>query len=265
LQRAYSRLLQNEKMAAVGQLAAGVAHEINNPIGFVTSNLQTLRKYVGRFLEMLAFSRGTIAAQLPDPEIFHRKWRELKLDFVSTDVPELLRQSLEGTERVKQIVADLKGFSHVDESERSSIDINHELERTLGIIARTLPEQADVVKDFQPLPNLVGNGSLLCQAFMNIILNAAQARPKGLCLTIGTRYQSGRARIVFADNGPGIAAEIRGRIFEPFFTTRDVGQGTGMGLTVAYDIITTMGGEIEVVCPDAGGSVFTITLPLQEK
>ena len=264
LKRAYNRLLQSEKMAAVGQLAAGVAHEINNPVGFVTSNLQTLRKYVSRFTEMLAVSREILNGQPPASETFNRKWRELKLDFVTGDVEELLRQSLEGTERVKRIVADLKGFSHIDESELSPLNINRELERTLKIMARAFPGESEIIKDFHPLPNLIGNGSLLCQAFMNIILNAVQAQPQTLQLTIETRYQDGQVRITFSDNGPGIPTEIRNRIFEPFFTTRDVGQGTGMGLAVTYDIVTSMGGTIDVTCPEAGGAVFSIALPLQE-
>ena len=256
LKRAYVRLIQQEKMASIGQLAAGVAHEINNPLGFILSNLHSLSKYMVRITSILAYYRGLGDAAGGE------KWRELKLDFVLDDLKELLDQSVSGAERVKKIVADLKGFSHVDDLGEGMIDLNGEIERTLDVLAHEIPPGAGIVKKFGPLPSFRGNGAPLCQVFLNLLRNAFQARPEGLELTIATVHEEGTIRLGFADNGPGVAEDILGRIFEPFFTTRDVGQGTGLGLTVAYDIVSGLGGTIEVANRKEGGAFFLIKLPV---
>ena len=255
LKRAYARLLQQEKMASVGQLAAGVAHEINNPNGYVLSNLNTLRKYVARMTSMLEYYRGLHEAAGSE------KWRELKLDVVLGDVDELLDQSVSGAQKVKQIVSAFKGFSHVDDMGVSAVDINHEIDRTLGVLSGEMPRDTRIIKEFGVLPAFEGNGALLCQVFLNLFRNAFQARSEGLQLIITTEYEDDTLRIRFSDNGPGVPDEIHGRIFEPFFTTRDVGHGTGLGLTIAYDIVNGYGGTIEVENSKKGGAVFLIQLP----
>ncbi len=259
LKRLYAKMLAQEKMASVGQLAAGVAHEINNPLGFIASNLGTLEKYVGRFTEMLTFCRE---AGKGERELESR-WQALKLDFVLEDVPELLQQSRTGAERVKKIVADLKGFSHVDDAQVGPVAISEELERTLNVLSHEIPPGAVIRREFSLLPPVLASPALLCQAFVNILRNAFQARPQGLELTVRTEATPGEVRVIFADNGPGIAPEIRHRIFEPFFTTREVGQGMGMGLTVAWDIVSGCGGSIEVAGEPGQGAVFTLRLPLR--
>jgi two-component system, NtrC family, sensor kinase len=264
LKAAHCRLLQQDKMAGIGQLAAGIAHEINNPMGFITSNLKTLGKYVGRFRSMLDFYRTSIGEATSRQALLEsagNKWMELKLDVVSSDVSDLILQSLEGAERVAKIVSDLRGFSHVDDLEQRSVDLNSEIDRTLNVLTHEIAGEAGIVRDFGDLPGFVCNPALMCQVFLNLVLNAVQACPDGLRLVIGTRHDGENIKVVFADNGPGIPEEIRHRIFEPFYTTKEVGCGTGMGLTVAYDIISGYGGSISLDCPDGGGSVFTITLP----
>ena len=264
LERAHARLLQQEKMASVGQLAAGVAHEINNPLGFITSNLSTLSRYVERFRGMLDFCReGIESGRGFSVGDFHDRWRELRLDHVTRDVDELLAQSREGAERVKRIVADLKGFSHVDEAEEAEVDVNRELARTLNVLVHAIPAGTELATDYGTVPPLTCRPALLGQVFLSIILNACEARGEGLRLAISTGSEGGAIRIAIADNGPGIPEAIRQRIFEPFFTTKEVGKGTGMGLAVVYDVVGGLGGTVEAECPAGGGTCFTIILPVQ--
>lgn len=264
LENLYLRMMQQEKMAAVGQLAAGMAHEINNPLGFITSNLHTLEKYVNRLMSMLHYYRSSLAGTRRLDETREEallKWRELKLDFVSVDVAELLSQSIGGAERVSKIVNDLKGFAHMDDQQEAMTDLNAEIEMTLNVLSHDIPADAVITRDFRPLPAFRCNAGLICQAFLNIILNAIQSCKKNLRLKISTYCINDRISIVFSDNGPGIPPDIRKRIFEPFYTTRDVGSGMGMGLTVAYNGVRKYGGTIEVACP-GGGTDFTVTLPV---
>jgi two-component system, NtrC family, sensor kinase len=266
LKRAHARLLQQEKLASIGQLAAGVAHEINNPLGFIYSNLQTMDKYVARFMEMLDFYRSAIADSTGKEALLEssrRKSAELKLDLICADVFELIRQSLGGALRVKKIVSDLKAFSHVDEVGECQADLNAEIDKTINVLGHEMPAGTEIVRNYSPLPGFVCKPALLCQVFLNLLLNAIQSRRNGLWLVISTLLDGDTIRLSFADNGPGIPDEIKNRIFEPFYTTRDVGSGAGMGLTVAHDIISAYGGTIEVNCPEEGGSVFMITLPVK--
>jgi two-component system NtrC family sensor kinase len=268
LKLVYTRMLQQEKMASVGQLAAGMAHEINNPLSFVLSNLKSLEKYVGRFVELVHFYEEQTAG--PDQVRLQSAAREkrgsLKIDFILADLDELFTQTVSGAERVKKIVADLRGFSHIDTAGDVKLDINLELERTLSVLSSEIPADAEIVKKLGELPALSCKGPLLCQAFLNIIRNALQARPQGLKLLIRTeRDGHGRVRIVFEDNGPGIPQGVQRRIFEPFFTTRDVGSGMGMGLTVAYEVVTSCAGSIDVHSKEGQGAVFVITLPIDGK
>lgn len=267
LQQVYGRMLQQEKMASVGQLAAGVAHEINNPLGFVLSNLNTLEKYVGRFVELAGFYEQQADRPGYDElrSAAREKRRSLKMDFIQQDIGELIGQSIAGAERVKKIVGDLRGFSHVDDAGSGKVDINQEIERTLSVLSSEIPADADITTKAAKLPEVAGNGALLCQAFLNIIRNSLKARPRGLRLLIRTETDGRRVRVLFQDNGPGIPEEIQGRIFEPFFTTRDVGSGMGMGLAVAYDVVASCGGTISVHSKEGQGAIFALTLPVEGK
>ncbi len=267
LQKAYSRMLQQEKLAAVGGLAAGMAHEINNPNGFVRSNLGTLNRYVDRMKEMLNHYQLLIANNTPLQQLreeTEQRRRTLKLEFVFLDTAALLEQSIAGVDRIARIVADLKAFSHVDETGDSDADLNTELERTLSVLAPQLPPGTSIVRDLQPLPLFGCHAGLLSQAFLNIIVNAIQSRVDGLELRLSSRCEDDEVVIRIADNGCGIPDHNLPRIFEPFFTTRDVGHGTGMGLTVAREIVRGAGGNIEIDSVEGLGTTATMRLPLRK-
>ncbi|NVN98620.1 MAG: histidine kinase [Geobacteraceae bacterium] len=253
---AHARLLQQEKLASIGQLAAGVAHEINNPVGFINSNLSTLKKYVSRLIEMVDWYQQQTASDEKLSDLAGSKQDELKIAMVKGDVWDLLEQSLAGAERVRRIVADLKGVSHVDEIEGQSFDLKLEVERTLSVVKAQLPFDTVIKCDLSPTPPVTGNGALFCQALFNMIQNSAQAAPSGLILQLKSFCDGARVYFSIADNGHGVPEEIRGRIFDPFFTTRDVGGGTGMGLAVVYDIVKQCNGTITVRESAAGGALF---------
>jgi len=265
LQKAYGRMLQQEKLAAVGSLAAGMAHEINNPNGFVRSNLTTLRKYVERMKEMLNNYQLMIAGNTPLQQLreeTEQLRRTLKLDVIFLDTAALLEQSLEGTDRIARIITDLKAFSHVDETGDSDADLNMELKRVLAVLGSQIPPETVVVQELQPLPPFGCNSGLLSQAFLNVIQNAIQSRSEGLQLKIASECKDNEIVIRIVDNGCGIPAANITRVFEPFFTTREVGCGTGMGLTVAREIVRGVGGNIEIYSLEGSGTTVTIHVPL---
>ncbi|MBU0676027.1 MAG: histidine kinase [Proteobacteria bacterium] len=267
LKQAHTILLQQEKMAAIGQLAAGVAHEINNPLGFIASNLNSLKKYSERFIEMIALYRQTIGKlSLPRETAveFDDTWRKLKMDFIIADTEELLIQSLDGCKRVTKIVADLKAFSHIDDGGIVVIDINTELERILNVLSHWIPADAVIQKKFADLPGYPCDAAAVSQVFLNIIQNAIQTRESGLQLDLETIHDRNKIKVIISDNGPGMAPEVVKRIFDPFFTTREVGKGTGMGLATAYETMQSLGGRIEVDSKPGCGSIFIITFPVSE-
>ena len=264
LNRAYAALLQKEKLAAIGGLAAGMAHEINNPIGFVISNLHTLTKYGSKLKDMLEFYRLTCEPAIPEhlAKQAESRWSGLKIGFVLSDIDELVQQSLSGAGRVQKLVADMKGFSHVDETGPASTDINLELEQILTVLQHEIRQDMVIARNFGIVPKVRLNSALLSQAFMQIIQNSIQLNTPRLTLELTTCQQGENVLVTIADNGPGIPPAIRNRIFEPFFTTKDVGAGTGMGLTLAQQAIAVCGGTISVTCPPDGGTLFTVTVPI---
>jgi len=260
LQAAQSQMLQREKMASVGQLAAGVAHEINNPVGFVTSNLATLARYIDRLTEFIA--RQDRAVGSDQREELQAARKELKIDYISEDARDLIRESLDGTDRVSAIVRGLKSFSRVDEARLQAADINECLEATLNIVWNELKYKASVTKEYGDLPRTVCNPQQLNQVFMNFLVNAAQAIDKQGEIRISTRQTGNMILVSFADTGCGIAPENLSRIFEPFFTTKEIGKGTGLGLSISYDIIKKHGGDIEVESEPGCGTTFTVKIPV---
>ncbi|MCK5226840.1 MAG: GHKL domain-containing protein, partial [Desulfobulbaceae bacterium] len=272
LQKAYTelkqtqgRLLQQEKMASIGQLAAGVAHEINNPVGFITSNLGSLKKYTGRLDEFIALQEEALTAcrDMELTESLAEQRKKMKLDFILEDIVDLIKDSLDGCERVKKIVRDLKGFSRVDQAERKFADIQECMETTLNIVWNELKYKTTIEKDYGEIEPIACYPQQLNQVFMNLLVNAAGAIEKEGTIFIKTWQDDAFIYTSIADTGRGISPEHLNRIFEPFFTTKEVGKGTGLGLSIVYDIITkNHGGDITVESEIGKGTTFTVKLPI---
>ena len=268
LKSTQSQLLQQEKMASIGQLAAGVAHEINNPMGFITSNLGALGKYTERFTSFAAAVDEELTASDVTPELRERLLatkNKLKIDFMLEDIPSLLAETLNGAERVKKIVQDLKSFSRIDSAEYAVVDLNQCMESTITIIGNDLNPEVRLTTEFGKIPAITCRPQQLNQVFMNILQNAAQAITGEGDIRVRTAGDNGHVSVEIADNGCGIAPEHLTRIFEPFFTTRPVGKGAGLGLSIAYDIVKKHGGEISVESEPGKGSTFTVVLPVDGK
>lgn len=264
LKATQSRILQQEKMASIGQLAAGVAHEINNPIGFVTSNLGTLGKYIDRIAEFLAAQSAVVLACAHSEAVngLTEKRNGLKIDFILSDAKKLIAESLDGAERVRTIVQNLKNFSHVDQAEVKAADINECIESTLNIVWNELKYKASVKKEYGALPLTKCIPQQLNQVFMNLLVNAGQALEKQGEITIRTWAADGSIFVSISDTGCGIPEENLNRIFEPFFTTKPVGKGTGLGLSITYDIIKKHNGDISVSSEIGKGTTFTVRIPV---
>lgn len=255
LVEAQNQLLQSEKMASIGQLAAGVAHEINNPIGFINSNLGTLQRYVDDLLRLVDAYDG-------DVDDGRKVAKEIDLAFLRQDIVSLVGESRDGVMRVKRIVQDLREFSHVDEAEWQWTAINKGLESTLNVVWNEVKYKAEVVKEYGDLPEVYCLPHQLNQVFMNLLVNAAQAIEGRGVITLRTRQEGEGVQIEVADTGKGIPAEILPRIFDPFFTTKPVGKGTGLGLSLAYGIVEKHKGRIEVESEEGKGATFRVWLPL---
>jgi two-component system, NtrC family, sensor kinase len=265
LEEAQNQLLQSEKMASIGQLAAGVAHEINNPIGFVNSNLGSLRRYVEALLALVA-AYGRHRDELQDAELADLE-QAADLDYIAEDLPALLRESEEGLLRVKKIVQDLKDFSRVDSADWQDADINAGLESTLNVVMNEVKYRADVERRYGQLPPVRCLAGQLNQVFMNLIVNAAHAieGKRGLIvLSSGCEARQGAEGIwvEVRDNGQGMSPEVQRRIFEPFFTTKPVGQGTGLGLSLSFSIVQKHGGRIELQSEPGVGTRFRVWVPV---
>ena len=270
-----SQLFQNEKMASIGQLAAGVAHEINNPVGFVNSNLHTLGGYqkdmqqlITCYQELLAHVKSSAADAggellLQKIRTIERLEAEMDLDFILADSPQLIHESQEGTERIKKIVLDLKDFAHPGSERIQLIDINKSIESTLNIVWNELKYNATVIKEFGQISQISGYPQQLNQVFMNLLVNAAQAMKEKGEIKIQTRQTDGKVEIMIGDTGCGIPEENLKKIFDPFFTTKPVGKGTGLGLNVSFNIIKKHHGTIHVTSKLAQGTTFTIRLPVE--
>ncbi len=242
LRDAQEQLMQAEKLKSLGQLVAGVAHELNNPIGFVHANIQLIDEYVRKITgpdaspEQIARSRDALA--------------------------KLLSRSREGTERVKQIVDDLRTFSRMDQADLQEADLHEELDRTVGLMEPGAKDRITIVKDYGDLPRVRCYPGQLNQVFLNLLVNASDAIEGCGTITIRTRPVHGGVRLEFSDDGPGIPADIVGSIFDPFFTTKPVGEGTGLGLSLSHGIAERHGGHLSVESEEGRGTTFVLELPL---
>ncbi|WP_172600046.1 ATP-binding protein [Sulfuricystis multivorans] len=260
------QLVHAEKMASIGQLAAGVAHELNNPIGFVNSNLNTLETYLADLFAIAdAYAQAELAYGMESPP-FERA-RQLKeekdYDFLRNDILALLHESKEGLSRVARIVRDLKDFSHAGNTAMQWADLHAGLESTLNIVWNELKYKCTVTKRYGELPPVWCDISQLNQVFMNLLVNAGHAIAEKGEITIATGREGDKVFVAISDTGSGIAPENLKRIFDPFFTTKPVGKGTGLGLSLAYGIVQKHRGNIEVKSELGKGSTFTVWLPIE--
>lgn len=263
------RLVQSEKMSAIGQLAAGVAHEINNPVGFVNSNLGTLKQYVEHLLNFVKLYEENIDNTQSETfrEILRAFKEDIDYDFLKDDILDLLNESTDGLNRVKRIVQDMKVFLHVDKGDWEESDINEILDGTVNVVWHEIKYKAELVRNYdKSLPRIKCLPAKLSQVFMNILVNACQAietTPGKLILeTKISSDNENQLEISITDNGKGMPENVIKHVFEPFYTTKAVGKGTGLGLSLSYEIIQHHGGDILVESEVGKGTKFTVILPI---
>ena len=266
LEEAQFQLLQSEKLASIGQLAAGVAHEINNPIGFINSNLGTLGGYVESLLAIDAAYTSAQRALEPSVQLAFESVNALKTEsdhaFMVEDLRQLIKESRDGLERVKTIVRDLKDFARVGSAEWAWADIHQGLESTLNIVWNELKYKATVEREYGTLPQVHCIPSQLNQVFMNLLVNAAHAIEGQGVIRVRTGWNDQQVWVEVIDTGVGIPPENINRIFDPFFTTKALGKGTGLGLSLAWGIVQRHRGTIEVESQPGKGSTFRVVLPI---
>lgn len=256
-------MLQQDKMASIGQLAAGVAHEINNPMGFIISNLGTLREYTGSILGFIEECDLLLTDTHELKQQFEKLYASHDLQFITTDIGDLLQESLEGADRVKHIVLDLKDFARVDDATVKATDLNQCVNSTINIVRNEIKYVAELNLDLGSIPPVMCNPQQINQVITNLLVNAAQAIEGHGSVAVTTRFDSRYVVLTVSDTGKGMSSETVKRIFEPFFTTKPVGQGTGLGLTISYDMVRKNGGEISVESELGKGTTFTVKLPVQ--
>lgn len=265
---AHTKVVQSEKLASIGQLAAGVAHEINNPIGFVNSNLGTLNTYVKDLLGMLdAMTQSVEPLLAGNPSIkkhMDEITRSIDLNFLRQDIGELIAESIEGTARVRRIVQDLRDFSRTGSDSWEWADLHAGLESTLNVVWNEIKYKSEVIRELGTLPKVECHPSQINQVFMNLLVNASQAMSEHGRITLRSGCSEEQVWVSVTDDGKGIPEDMLARIFDPFFTTKPVGQGTGLGLSVSYGIIDKHGGRIDAKSQLGAGSTFTVWLPIHQ-
>lgn len=264
------QLLLSEKMASIGQLAAGVAHEINNPMGFIFSNLSNLGEYVDGITALLgvyeklenAIRSAKVEGLQDELDELEDNKKRIEIDYLMEDIRDLIQESCGGAERVQNIVLNLKEFSHSGRDEKSLANLNDGLESTISIVWNELKYKVTLDKEYGDIPNILCFPQEINQVFMNLLVNAGHAIEDSGEIKVRTYEEREYVCIDIADTGKGMSPEIQRRIFEPFFTTKDVGEGTGLGLSMGYQIIVDKhGGQLIVESTEGSGTTFTIKLP----
>ena len=258
------KILQQEKMASIGQLAAGVAHELNNPMSFISSNLGTLNKYANRLIDFIGVQSEEIKSLKNAASVrkVNKKRKELKLDEIIGDINVMIKESLDGAERVRNIVYELNCFSRMDEEEYKNADINECIESAITIVWNELKYRSTLEKDYGKLPRIKCYPRQINQIFVNLLINAVQSIAKQGTIRIKTWHEDGSVWMEVSDTGRGMPRENLVKIFEPFFTTKDAGKGTGLGLSITYEIVQRHKGEITVKSKLGKGTTFTIRIPV---
>lgn len=259
IERANDNLIRSEKLAGIGQLAAGVAHEINNPVGYVFSNLKTLGDYVADLLKII-----DAVDEVQSIEEIKRLKRNLDYAYMRNDVNALIAESGEGIDRVKKIIAALQDFCHIDSESFSLADLHRSLNTTLSVAANEIKYKAVVRKEYGNLPEIQCNASQINQVILNLLVNAANAIDREGIITVRTCKAEGNVWFEVEDTGKGIAPAHMNRLFEPFFTTKPVGEGTGLGLALSYNIIQKHHGRIEVFSEVGNGTRIRVWLPIAQ-
>ncbi len=272
LQNTQSQLVNQEKMASLGQLTAGIAHEINNPINFVSSNIAPLKRDIKDIMEVINFYRETGEKEFSTLSMKEAKKLEedLELDYVLDEVDQLLRGMEDGAKRTVEIVKGLRLFSRVDEQDVKKVDIHDGINSTIILLNSSIPGKIRIARDFGELPLVECLAGKINQVFMNIINNAVHALADHLDtikdpkIEIRTKAFLDHVLVEIEDNGPGMPPQVKQKIFEPFFTTKAVGRGTGLGLSIVYSIIENHKGSLEVISEEGQGTIFKISLPLYQ-
>ena len=261
-----SRLVASEKLAGLGQMVAGVAHEINNPLAFVSNNVAVLQRDLGDLIEILAlYKEGEDALAGTRPELvadLRERRDRIDLDYTLGNLPRILDRTRDGLGRIQQIVQDLRVFARLDEGIVNEVNLNEGIGSTITIVqGHAKKKRVQIDRDLGPLPAMTCFGAKLNQVVMNLVMNAIDACPEGGTVTVRTRADDDGVRLDVIDTGSGIDPAIRERIFDPFFTTKPVGVGTGLGLSISYGIVQDHGGKIEVDSTPGNGTRFTVRLP----
>ncbi|ACU58814.1 sensor histidine kinase [Chitinophaga pinensis] len=269
LKEAQTQLVEREKMASLGQLTAGIAHEINNPINFVTSNIKPLKLDIQDIRTLLDKyddlpNTTDIQGALKDIAAFKQ---QIDIDYIHEEISSLIKGIEDGASRTSEIVRGLRTFSRLDESDVKSVDLHEGIDSTLVLLKNSIPTNVKVIKDYGSLPKIECYAGKINQVFMNILTNAFNAiktnnQDREEVVTITTREDNGLALISIKDTGPGMTEQVKEKIFDPFFTTKDVGEGTGLGLSIVFSIIEKHNGRIEVITAPDKGAEFIIYLPM---
>lgn len=267
LKESQALIIHQEKMASIGQLAAGVAHEINNPMGYITSNMNSLWRYAEKLAQFIEIQEQIIekCADGETKTLIKDLKQQIKLDFVMKDFRDLISESLEGSERVTKIVQDLKSFSRAEGEEAIPADLNEFIKSTINVVKNEIKYVAELELNLGDIPTVLCHPQQISQVVMNLLVNAAPAiKTKGV-ISLTSKQVGDVVEISVTDNGVGIAPENIQKIFEPFFTTKELGKGTGLGLAISADIIRKHGGELLVQSELGVGTTFTVRLPIEEK
>lgn len=261
LKQSESQLVQSEKMASIGVLAAGVAHEINNPIGFIRSNLEVLEDYFSDIEKYYHEFNDTLASE-EDKENHKKLAKKYELEFLFDDTPPLIKSSISGVDRVSEIVKNLKTFARIDQIDKALTDINEGLSATLNMVHNELKYNCKVHVDLQTLPRVHVFPGKLNQVFMNLLINAGQSITDNGDIFVRTFVDEGNIVIEIEDTGSGIEPEYIGQIFTPFYTSKPIGEGTGLGLSISHQIIEQHNGKITVKSELGKGSCFSVYIPI---